>query len=272
MRKLFTLLAMLLVWAGSSWGQLTGTKNIPGDYASIAAAITELNTQGVGTNGVIFAIAADYTETIAAPLSVTATGTLADPIIFQKSGEGANPLITSYTGTATPGSAVQDGIWNLVGSDYVTIDGINLYDPNSTNPATMEYGYAMFKASVSNGCQYNTIKNCVVTLSRVNNASGSGPSVEGSKAINIINALVTAQTTAVTPTLADGTNSYNKLYSNTLQNCNYGIVLNGFAAATPFSLGDTGNDVGGTSVLTGNTNIELWWRWHHKSCCRNPCN
>ncbi|MFZ4520577.1 MAG: T9SS type A sorting domain-containing protein [Bacteroidales bacterium] len=162
-------------------------------------------------------------------------------------------MITAYTtGTGTPAAAIQDGIWNLIGSDYVTINGIDLLDPNTTNPATMEYGYAMFKASVTNGCQNNTIKNCVVTLSRVNNASGTSPAVDGSRAINVMNSLVTTQTTAATPTSAAGTNSFNMFYSNTLQNCNIGIALIGFAGASPFTLCDTGNDIGGSSVATGN--------------------
>lgn len=252
MKKLL-LLSFALIVMQTTFGQLTGTKIIPGDYATIAAAVTDLNTLGVGGGGVTFNVAAGHTETITAVISLTATGTVANPIIFQKSGAGANPLITANTGTNTPGSAVQDGIWNFVGSDYVTINGIDLYDPNSTNPATMEYGYALFCAATDNGCQNNTIQNCVVTLSRENNATGSGPSVEGSKAINVESATVAAQTTALTPTVSSGTNSNNKFYTNTLQNCNYGIVLYGYAAATPFTLGDTGNDVGGTSPATGNT-------------------
>ncbi len=236
-----------------SFGQLSGVKTIPGDYATVEAAITALNAQGVGAGGVTFNIASGYTELITAPLSVTATGTAANPIIFQKSGAGALPLITAYAGANAPNSAVQDGIWNLAGSDYVTIDGIELVDPNASGNAMMEYGFAFFKADADNGCQYNTIKNCVVTLNRQNFASGSGPSVEGSKAINVINATAAAQTTALTPTSANGTNSFNMFYSNTLQNCNYGIVINGYAAATPFTLGDTGNDIGGSSPTTGNT-------------------
>lgn len=254
MKKLL-LLTLVLLSVFFTYGQLTGVKSIPGDYATIQAAVADLNTQGVGSGGVTFNVAAGHTETITTVISLTATGTAVNQIIFQKSGSGANPLITANTGTNTPASAIQDGIWNFVGSDYVTINGIDLYDPNSTNPATMEYGYAMFKAGVDNGCQYNTIKNCVVTLSRENNASGSGPSNEGSKAITVVNATVLLQTTVVTPTVPAGTNSYNMFYSNTLQNCNYGIVLNGYAAATPFDLGDTGNDVGGTSTATGNTII-----------------
>lgn len=249
-RILFLGIALLI--SGLSFGQLTGIKSIPGDYASVTAAVADLNTVGVGVGGVTFNIAAGYTETIAAPISITATGTVSDPIIFQKSGVGANPLITAFVGVSTPGSAVQDGIWNLIGSDYVTIDGIDLIDPNTTNPATMEYGFGFFKASVSDGCQYNTIQNCTVTLSINNNASGSGPAVNGSRAINVVNSLVTTQTTAVTPTAASGTNSYNHFYSNTLQFCDYGIALIGYAGSTPFTLCDFGNDVGGSSIATGN--------------------
>ena len=94
------LMALALVITSATFGQLTGIKNIPGsgganDYATISAAITALNSAGVGSGGVTFNVAASYTETITAPLSVTATGTLANPIVFQKSGSGANPLITA---------------------------------------------------------------------------------------------------------------------------------------------------------------------------------
>jgi hypothetical protein len=252
MKKLLFILSVLLLWTHSSWAQLSGTKNIPGDYTTITLAVTDLNASGVGAGGVTFNVAAGYTETISAPISITATGTLANPIIFQKSGAGANPLITAFTGTATPSTAVQDGIWNLVGSDYVTINGIDLTDPNAANPATMEYGYAMFKASITDGCQNNTIKNCVVTLKRINNASGTAPAVEGSRAISIMNALVTTQTTVLVPTAASGSNSFNKIYGNTLQNCNYGIALIGYAGTSPFTLCDFGNDIGGSSAVTGN--------------------
>ena len=118
---------MLLSSAGL-FAQLSGVKSIPGDYATIQAAVADLNAQGVGAGGITFNVAAGHTET--APtggIALTATGTMANPILFQKSGGGANPVITAYTGgTGTPATAVQDGIWRLVGSDWVTIDGINL--------------------------------------------------------------------------------------------------------------------------------------------------
>jgi hypothetical protein len=263
MKRLITFLSLLII-AQWTFGQtLSGTRTVatsPG-YATIKAAIDSLNAYPLSGSGIIIYVPAEYTETITAPLSLTATGTsTSNAIVFQKSGSGNNPKITAYTtGTATPSSAVQDGIWNLVGSDYVTIDGFDLYDPNTTNNATMEYGFAMFKVlGTLDGCQYNTIKNCTVTMNKINNAGGSSVSVEGSKAINVVNAIITAQTTALTGlTTAAQTNSYNKFYSNTLQNCNYGIVLYGFVATTPFTAGDLGNDVGGSSAATGNTIINF---------------
>ncbi|MFY7884411.1 MAG: hypothetical protein ACOVOV_06145, partial [Dolichospermum sp.] len=66
-----------------------------------------------------------------------------------------------------------------------------------------------------------------------------------------------AATTAITVTTSTGSNSYNKFYTNTIQNCNAGITLNGFGDVSPFSLGDTLNDIGGSSLSTGNTIINF---------------
>ena len=247
---------ILLSISPDIFAQLTGIKTIPGDYATVSSAVTALNSSGVGVGGVTFNVAANYTETISATISITATGIASNPIVFQKDplGVGANPLITAYTsGVGTPATAVQDGIWRMIGTDYLTIDGIDLKDnpANTTNPSTMEYGYGLYKASTSNGCQYVTIKNCVITLNNINNATGTAPMVDGSTGIVVMNALSTAATTLVTP-IAGGTNSNNKFYSNTIQNCNTGIALIGYAAASPFTLADTNNDMGGSSSSTGN--------------------
>lgn len=173
-----------------------------------------------------------------------------------KSGAGVNPLITAYTG-GTSLTPIQDGIWRFIGSDYITVDGIDLVDPNTANPDYMEFGYGSFKASVTDGCQNNTIQNCVVTLSRNNNSTGSGMAVDGSRAIDVVNALTGAHTTALTITSIAGSNSNNKFYKNTLQNCNIGVALIGFADVTPFTFADYGNDVGGNSTVTGNTIIDF---------------
>ena len=135
-------LAVVLLNGFSAAAQLSGIKYIPGDYSTITAAVAAINVSGPGTGGVTFNIAANYTETISAPISLSATGTSSNPILFQKdpATTGANPLITAYTGgLGTPATSVQDGIWRLSGSDYVTINGIDVKDNplNTTNPSTM---------------------------------------------------------------------------------------------------------------------------------------
>lgn len=261
MNKIFTVLLFSLFFllsVDNSYGALTGTKTIPGDYATIAAAIVDLNSQGVGSGGVIFNIAAGYNETLTAALSVTAIGTTDNPIIFQKSGSGANPLLTAYAGTFTPTSATyHDDMWRLVGSDYVSIDGIDLLDSNVDNPATMEGGFVLYKANLSNGAQNNTIKNCVITLNRVNNVAGNGISEAGAIGIIITNSIPATANAGLIPTTFAGTNSYNKFYSNTIQNCNYGIACIGYNAPSPFTAADTENDIGGSSVSSGNTIINF---------------
>jgi hypothetical protein len=242
----------------SASAQLSGAYAVPGTFTSVAAAINSLNIAGV-SGPVTINVSAGYTETVTAggfTLNSIVGASSTNTIVFQKSGVGANPILYAYAGgTATPASAVQDGIWKFMGTDYVTINGIDLNDPNTANPSTMEFGYGFFKASDTDGCQYNTIKNCTITLNRVNNVAGSGPSIEGSKGINVINATIDANITNVTVTSAAGSNSFNKFYSNTIQNCNMGIVIMGYAATTPFTLGDFGNDIGGNSTSTGNTII-----------------
>ncbi|RYZ39947.1 MAG: hypothetical protein EOP49_29885, partial [Sphingobacteriales bacterium] len=257
-QKLVLLFAILLLSQTVS-AQLTGSKYIPVDYPTIQAAVTALNAAGVGAGGVVFNVAAGYTETVSSTISLTATGTAANMIVFRKDPAtiGANPLIYSYTtGVATPFSAVQDGIWRLVGADYVTIDGIDLSEnaANTSNPATMEYGYALYKASTSNGCRNVVIQNCVITLNRNNDTTATVPASDGSTGILVANALSTSAASSFTP-IAGGQNSFNGFYRNTIQNCNTGIALIGYSAPAPYTLADTANDVGGNSALTGNTII-----------------
>lgn len=258
--KTCILIVLSLIYSFLSFGQkLTGTKTIPGNYSSIQAAVTALNIKGVGNGGVIFNIAAGYTETITSSINLTETGTSTRPITFRKnpSTSGANPKITSYTGLQTPSSIIaQDGIWSLSGSDYITIDGIDLEEKstNTINPFTMEYGYALHVTSSSDGCNNVTIQNCTISLSRVNNAAGVGQRAyaPGSVGILVINTMVSAPTTSVTPTSSNGTQSNNSFYNNTIKECNVGIALIGYQGASPYTLCNNNNIIGG-SASTGNT-------------------
>ncbi len=259
------LMAFTLLLSGSMLAQLTGTKSIPGDYATVSAAITDLNAQGVGAGGVTFNVAAGHTEALSGRITMTATGTAANPIVFQKSGAGANPALTAYTGTVATPSVIADGMFVLAGSDYVTIDGIDLQEDGANTDATtqMEFGYGLLKASATDGCQNNVIRNCAITLGTANFAAGTAPWHNGSNGIVILNALHNA-TGNVTVTAPSGSNSNNQIRSNTLTGGNAGVVLIGFAATgggpapDPGTfLGDLNNDIGGNSALTGNTIVNF---------------
>lgn len=250
---------LLLLTATGMNAQLSGNYAVPGTYTSIAAALADLNTLGV--NGAVnINVNAGYTET--APIGGYTIGVITgasatNSIVIQKSGIGANPLISAFIGAATPASAIQDGVISLIGTDFLTIDGINITDGNTSNPATMEYGIGMFRFSATDGCQNNTIKNCVISLNRLNNATGTAPAIDGSRAINLVNSLRNTQTSALTITSAAGTNSFNRFYNNLIVNCNTGIAMMGFAAASPFTAADASNDVGGSSSVTSNTIVNF---------------
>lgn len=257
----FTLFSFLLLLAFGSYKSkaqaLTGTKTVCSsgcDYTTVALAVADLNTKGVGTGGVVFNISAGHTETLSARLNISATGTVSNTIVFQKSGVGTNPTLTSYVGTATPTSVAPDGMVSITGGDYITIDGVNLTESGANTTATtvMEYGYGLFVSSVSDGAQNNTIKNCTITLNRVQNTTWT-VGHNGSEGIAVHHTTPLAATTAVVPNAASGTHSNNKFYTNTIQNCNAGIALVGYAAPSPYTLGDTGNDVGGSALATGNS-------------------
>ncbi len=253
------------------YAQLSGVKTIPIDYATIGAALNDINAQGV--NGPLtINIPAGYTETVTAPggYSLTATGTATSPIIFQKSGAGANPILYAMFGVATHTSTQQDGILMLIGSDYVTIDGIDFVDPfiftavqsATANIRTAEFALALFKASAFNGCQYNTIINCSFRLNReAANRAGIFTMTSGGMGIIITNALynncITTLTAniSLTPTTVvnpEGANSFNKIYSNTFNNCYTPISIVGLIDNAPYLAADRGNDIGGNSIATGN--------------------
>ena len=261
--RLTMIMLLFLVGQRVSAQALTGVKTIPGSYSSVKMAIDSLNAFGVGTGGVTFNIAAGYTETLTSGLVVTATGTISDPIVFQKSGVGADPLITAHVGTLLASSTSSvDVMWTFQGSDYVTIDGIDLAESvgNTTQTTMMEVGYGFYKVSGTDGANNNTIQNCTITLNRNNiTAASAGPraNATGSVGIEVVNATSSNVGTALTVTSVAGASSNNKFYGNTIQNVGFGILLSGFAAPSPYTLADLNNDIGGTSLLTGNNIINF---------------
>jgi hypothetical protein len=95
-------------------------------------------------------------------------------------------------------------------------------------------GYAFLKASATDGAQNNTIKNCAVTLNKTNTVTVG---------IYCNNHLTTA-TTQLVVTDTKGTNSYLKIYSNTINNCYVGIAVYGYNSALPYDYYDQNNEIG----------------------------
>jgi hypothetical protein len=224
------------------------TPNLATSYTSFANALTDLNAVSAMSGPITLTLAAGNETTPATGL-ILGSATL-NPVLNATNtitiiGAGVTfTTLNAGIGVSTPTSAAPDAILKLVGVDYVTIDGIAFTDGNTTNPATMEVGLGMFKLSATDGCNNNTIQNCLFNMQRVNNAASTAPMVEGAVGIAMMNSTALAATTALTVTASSGTNSNNKFYSNTIIGGNYGMALIGFAAVTPFTLADTNNEIG----------------------------
>jgi hypothetical protein len=110
--------------------------------------------------------------------------------------------------------------------------------------------------ATADGAQNNTIKNCLITLNKANNvASAAGTMPNGATGILVNSAINSALNTVAASGSTTASNSNNKFYTDTIQNCFNGIVLTGFpstTASTTQSDGDFGNDIGGTNASTGN--------------------
>lgn len=198
---------------------LTGIKTIGagGDYTTFTAAITDLNTNGVGSGGIIFNVISGsiFVEN---PPAITATGTLANQIVFQKS-DIAHAVIkpTGTTGTSDFGICINGG-------DYITFDGIDIV---INSGFAVEFGYYL-KGNTSDGDNYNTIQNCVISLSASNTQS---------KAVY----------TQTTGNVLGSRNNYNHFYNLAISNCATGVNFTGSGTA---NMEDLGNEFG---ILPGGT-------------------
>jgi len=246
--KKILLTSFLALGVGIS-AQVTGIKTIGTDYPTLADAFTDLNTNGVGAGGVTLNIAAGYTETVPVggfklgSTALNASLSASNPLIIQKTGTGANPNFLASAGTGTV-----DAFFKFAGVDYVTVDGVTLQESeaNITAATKIERGFYFYNLTATDGANYNTIKNSIINF------------VPGTTGATGTSGIYFAHTneagTALNPTSTEGLNSYNKIYSNTINNpLSIGVYFGGFASAAPYTLRDTNNDVGGTSASTGNT-------------------
>ena len=237
---------------------LTGIKTIPGDYNSIFLAISDLNTQGVGTGGVTFNIAAGYTETTYDTLVINATGSPGSEIIFQKNGTGANPKIHRTDGGLKETSILGgqgDAVITIQGTDYITFDGIDL----KAEQSGIEYGYYLRKASPTDGCKYVTIKNAMIDMNK-----GASAYVVGIYASNNDPLSSVSTSNGIAITSIGGRHENVTITGNTIQDVFTGIFLRGYNAGAPYDFYDQ-NFIIGTSGAgniirnyAGNTTSEAY--------------
>jgi hypothetical protein len=181
-------------------------------------AVNYLNAYGVEIGGATITVAeASYTDSIPA---IKYNGTETTQITFiGASGTRAKPVLMASAGNGT-----LDAILQLVGADYVTIDGFDIKEnPANTDATTqMEFGVYVTNNGATDGAKNNTVKNCNITLAGTSPTRG-------------------VYQTALSVTTAAGSNSYNKYYDNDLLNCWYGYYLNGSSTTGAY---DAGNEVG----------------------------
>ena len=253
--------------------QLTGVKTVPGNYATLTAAITDLNTQGVGAGGVTFNVASGYTQSITAPIIITATGTAANPIVIQKSGTGANPVITRTDGgsiNSTTLGAQADAIVIFQGSDFITFNGINLTATTAASTTTgIENGFYLRKVDGTNGCKNITITNSTITMNK-----GTSGVVTGIMSSNNDALSTTTSATGITVNSIGGRNENLTFTNNTIRNVHHGIYVRGFNDLTPWNFydqnititGNTFNNLGGGST---STSYGLYMIYYHDVVASN---
>ncbi len=237
---IFSLFLLVKVFAQGDPVTTNGGSGLAASYASLSAAITALNAATI-TSPVVITLTGNETAPVGG-YSITATGTETNTITIN----GISSTITAPT-PQTSGS-LHDAIFEIIGGDYITINGFTMAENPSNTTTTAasnnmtEFGVALFYATTTNGAQFNTIKNCTISLNRTyQNTFGIYSNSTHS---------ATVVTTSATATTSAGGNSGLKIYGNSISNVNQGIVVVGPTAAADHN---AGLDIGGTGGIQANT-------------------
>jgi parallel beta-helix repeat protein len=227
-------------------GPLSGTYTVGGagaDYATVAAAVTALNSCGI-SGAVTFNVAAG-----------TYTGSVS---IGQITGSSAANTVTFNGASAATTTITHDGTGQyatvqLNGADYVTFQNLTIANTATTN------GWGVL---LTNQANYNTINNCIInsntaaTATSVVGVLASGSTTSTTTTGNNANYTTISNTTfsggyygvrfyGNTSAAADQTN-------NTVSSCTfnsiYGYAIHFYYQDNPIA---TGNTVNGTTATFG---------------------
>ncbi|MFN5218233.1 MAG: T9SS type A sorting domain-containing protein [Sphingomonadales bacterium] len=228
---------------------MSGTFTVGGispDFNTLADALAQINLKGLSGSVTLNVRAGHVEQAPVGGLQLYINSSCpgyrsskSRPIIIRKSGTGANPMIYGYTGTATLASPSPDGIFKIVGEDWVTIDGIDLEDTStsSSNTTLMEWGYALLNSSATDGCKRVVIKNATIKLSRKQREASSSSFVgaSGSKGI-LVSPILPTSISPLTLTSTAGSHD-SCLFSNlSIQRVNHGMWIQGYNDVAPFAL------------------------------------
>jgi|GEM_PF-2372879 hypothetical protein len=176
-RKLRLLLCGILVAASPGvHAQLSGTITVPSTaYPNLNTVITDLNTLGVGTGGLVVNI------TLGNPQTAPAGGYQLGSGILNASLSADKPLLINGNGNQinpATGTSLYDAFFCINGADYITIDSLKLTESsaNATPTQQMEWGFALLKRNASapfDGCQNITIRKCVIALNNSNDSTSA---------------------------------------------------------------------------------------------------
>ncbi len=229
MRKIYLLLVAVLFTVISNaqisvtvTGNTNTTPNLQASYASLAAAITDLNTVTALSGPVTFNLAAGTTESVSSQLNITLAGDLANAITFQKSGAGANPSVSrtdAGSNTTSTIGGLGDAVIRIDGTDNIHFNGLDV----SASNQGIEYGYFTSKTA-TNACQTLSIKNATITMTK-----GTSAYVIGIYIGNGTSSVSSA--TGVTVSANSGRTENVTISGNTIQNVHAGVYCRGSSAA-----------------------------------------
>jgi hypothetical protein len=251
------LFAVCSLFSTELQAQVTGTKSIPGDYATLQDAITDLNTNGVGAGGAIINIGAPQSAPTGGyqigSATLNASTNAANPLVIN----GGTHLITPQTGTgAGTATALPDAVFIVAGTDYLTLNQLNIAE----NPANinitqqMECGILVRSLNNDDACQNLSITNCTINLNGTGTMSTTAGIVECGISVQTVpfaTAISPISTTATAPTSAGGVPTNITISGNTIQNCYNGIAVIGNSAVAANNT--TNVMIGGNTPSEGNT-------------------
>lgn len=224
----FTLACSLLLVGFSTAASaqaLTGTITVGGTnptYATLTAAVADLQTRGVGAGGLTVAVRpGTYAETIS--LNNLTGSSATSPVRFVGRG---GPVTLRPVGT----SATTDAAVTITACDYVTLDSLNVADGGTSAANQIEIGYSI-TGTATKGSTNITVSNCTVRL-----GGGTGPAATATRGVQI---------TSVA-TAASGANNFNRILNVQVDKAATAIRLAGRADLSGLpTFPDRGNEVRG---------------------------